>query len=118
MTTVSVSERSWNAEANTLGYESEKQMMHDLYVVNNFSIAQMAEMLGYSFFSVRKRLQSWGISLKRRGGPNNHGKRRLATITKEELMKQSPTEIAKKYDVCVATVFAEKRFRAVSGEAR
>lgn len=105
-------DQSWNPEAQTLGYENEREMLIDLYNEQNFSIGQIAEVIGYSAFSVRKRLMMFGVSLKSRGGPNNRrGKRRLIDVSDEELFGTSPAKLAYAKNVHIATVFAEKRFR-------
>ncbi len=101
---------SWNSEARALGFENEKEMLIDLYMLNNFSLTQIAKMLGYSYFAVRRRLIVWGISLRQRGGPNNNGNRRLRYLTNEELHANTKL-VATSYGVHIATVFAERRLR-------
>jgi hypothetical protein len=107
---MSIITTSWNPEAQALGFENEKEMLYDLYMLNNFSLSQIAKMLGYSYFSVRRRLLIWGINLRHRGGPNNNGNRRLRFLSDEELAAQ-PKEIALSHGVHIATVFAERRLR-------
>lgn len=104
-------EKSWNPEAQALGYENEKEMLQDLYEVNGFTIKEIARMLGFSFFNVRKRAMSWGIRMRTRGGPNNVGNRRLKGIPDAELFSKSPAVLAQEWGVHIATVFSEKRLR-------
>ena len=104
-------EQSWNNEANTLGYENEKEMLRGLYLEQAYSINQIALVLGFSAFNIRRRLLTWGIQLRHRGGPNNKGRRRLKALSDEELFGKPPVEIAVSQGVHIATVFAEKRLR-------
>lgn len=104
-------EQSWNREANTLGYESERAMLTEWYEAKGFSIAQISEILGYAQGSVRKRLVAFGITLRKPGGPNNLGKRKLRGVKDEELSTVKAEALAVQYDVHVGTVFKEKRLR-------
>ena len=104
-------EESWQGLADTLGFDSERTMLQHFYLEQGFSIRQMADKLGYSTFAVRRRLLSFGIELRRRGGPNGLGITSLGHLTDEELFKTSPAELAKAYEVHISTVFTEKRRR-------
>jgi hypothetical protein len=103
---------SWGPLALSLGYEDEISMLKDMYCIQNFSLTQIAKLLGYSVFSVRGRLVAYGIPRRGKGGPNNRkGKRKLKNLTDKQLT-ESPTVLAKRHQVHISTVFAEIRLRA------
>jgi hypothetical protein len=102
-------EESWLEVAKTLGYENEREMLLQLY--QEFSINEIAKIIGYTAWSVRRRLLEQGVQLRSRGGPNKLGKRALINVSDEELASLSQLELAAKYKVCVATVYAERRLR-------
>lgn len=108
---MAVLETSWTAEAQTLGYQDEREMLNDLYFEHGYSINQIAKVLGHSSFVVRKRLMMLvKLPLRQRGGPNNV-KRKLAAVTNDVLFKTSPKILAAAFKVHEATIFAEKRLR-------
>lgn len=104
-------EESWQAIAATLGYRDEQSMLRSLYTEEEFSINEIAKILGFSSFNVRRRLIEHQIPLRSRGGPNKLGKRSLLNVSDEELNTSSYEEIAAKYHVHVSTVYAERRLR-------
>jgi len=110
-------EESWNELARTLGFESEEKMLRSLYVDEGFSLNELASVVERSALTVRRRLILLRISLRGRGGPNRTGKRSLAHIDDRELKFSKPEELAKRENVHISTVFAEKRLRkALKGE--
>lgn len=104
-------EQSWNHEAQSLGYENEREMLFDLYTVNGFSFKQIAKMIGYCTASVRKRVLAFGICPRKKGGPNNSGNRKLKGVSDKVLFETSPKELAETFEIHIATVFTERRFR-------
>ena len=60
---------SWLPVAKTLGYDSEKAMLADLYTVQQYSLDDLAKRLGYARGNVRRRLLLHGIPIRPRGGP-------------------------------------------------
>ena len=103
---------SWIPIAQTLGFESELEMLKHLYVQQDFSLSQMSSIIGYSTWTIRRRLLISGIPLKGRGGPNNReGRRRLKHVSDDDLCKYSAVDLAKQHQVHVSTVWAEIRFR-------
>lgn len=109
---MSVIEESWRPVAQTLGFQSEEEMLKDLYVVQLFSLKELAHIVGYSPWSVRRRLIQHHIPLRGRGGDNRQsGKRKLSHIQLTKLMSVSPAALAVEYGVHISTVFAEKRLR-------
>lgn len=86
-------------------------MLWDLYKTQSKSINQIAKLLGYAGWSIRRRLILNRIALRSRGGDNRSGKRKLAEVSNIELALGSPRDLAEKYSVHVATIFAEKRLR-------
>lgn len=112
-------EESWLPLANTLGFSTEEEMLRHFYQQMNFSLSEIAKVLGVAPWSVRRRLLNLRILLRARGGPNRVGKRRLQDVSDSELKHISPTALAKFYDVHIATVFGEKRLRkAALGEKK
>lgn len=97
-------------EALHLKYNTEEEMLRDLYEVKGISIGKIAEKLGYASYKIRKRMNALGIVIKPRGGPN-HIKRVLAHLTDEELASESIRSIAAKYAVNEQTVIFERRRR-------
>ena len=49
-------------------YENDYDMLHDLYVVQRWSMERIAKRLGVHKFTVRRRLVKLGIKIKGRGG--------------------------------------------------
>ncbi len=109
-----VLEDDWAGVWKTLGFSSEKEMLVDLYVNNGLSLAELSGVLGYSTFSIRRRILNHNIELRPRGGLNNLGKRVLAEISDEEL-NLSTLEVAAKFNVCSSTVYSERKYRDAFG---
>lgn len=61
---------NWKKVARELGYTSEREMWEDMYVKQNNSIESLADRLGYGTHTVKRRLDSVGISTRSRGGHN------------------------------------------------
>lgn len=66
---------------------------------------------------VSKILYNRGVKLRKQGGPNNKGKRKLAHLTAAQLTGKI-TEIAAAYGVHESTVIAERKLREVELEHR
>ncbi len=92
-----------------LGYESEFNMLHDLYVEQGMSLNEIAGLLKRSVQTIRIHLDASGIKRRPRGGPNRLGMSRLAKIPDEDLKR--PTLAAVKYDVHPSAIYKEKRKR-------
>lgn len=110
-------EVDFTAEASTLGFVCERDMLAHFYLEQMFSIADLSHILGFSTFAVRKRLLVHGIPRRGKGGPNRIGKRYLAYVSDEELFNTSAGKLAAQHAVHIATVFAEKRLRAKKGSS-
>ena len=106
-------EESWLPVASSLGFLSELDMLEHLYLDAGFSLKEMERVIGYSSISIRRRLLMNGVSLRKRGGPNRVGKRRLLAVPDSELKYTPPNEVAATYNVHVSTVFSEKRLRRI-----
>jgi hypothetical protein len=104
-------EEDWTAMARTLGYETELDMLKGLYLYDQMSISEMAKVLGYSDWSVRRRLVMNQIRMRPRGGPNNAGKRRLGHLSDDEILNTPTQELMTHYNVNLSTVYAERRLR-------
>lgn len=108
---MSIIEESWEPFAEALGYKDERDMLMRLYLNENYSIKEIAHILGPAPWSVRRRLVAHGIPLRSRGGPNKLGKRKLINIKDEDLFTTDVTELAILHNCSESTVFAERRLR-------
>jgi len=61
----------WNAIAGSLGYDSEREMFHDLYLTERMSINELAQRLGFGRTTIRRRLARCEFNTRGRGGANN-----------------------------------------------
>lgn len=104
-------EENWQPIALSLGYAHEKEMLKSLYEEDNFSIKDLAKLLGFAAWSVRRRLMIYGIPLRSRGGPNRTGKRSLLEVSDDELFGNTRDELAARYKVNPCTVSAERKLR-------
>lgn len=104
-------EEDWGPLVSTLGFRSEEDMLRQFYLLQGFSIKELAKILGYTTWTVRRRLILWGIPLRQRGGPNNAGRRLLADTSDEEIFNTPLKEVCAKYNVHESTIFAERRLR-------
>lgn len=105
-------EVSWLAEAKELGFETEAQMLSHLYDEQGFTISQIAKIVGYSTFAVRRRLTQLGVTFRARGGSGPRlGKRLLAALSDDQLFKSKVTDICDLHGVSPATVWSERKFR-------
>lgn len=104
-------EESWDQHAKTLGFANEEAMLKHLYVHSKMSLAEIAEVLGYSIFTIRSRLLRLGVDMRPRGGFNNAGNRTLRDVPYDELMGTPTIELCKKYNVHKTTVYTERRVR-------
>lgn len=105
-------EADWSGVVTTLGYVSEREMLTDFYT-KGMSIKDIAKVVGFSSWNVRRRLQSHGIELRARGGPHRAGQSKLAVVSAKELFEEKINELCFKYDVHAATVANERRRRRV-----
>lgn len=103
---------NWHSVAATLGFDSESEMLKNLYMEQKFSLNQLRHILGYSTYSIRRRLILLGIEMRARGGPDNRtGRRRLKHISADELTNTPASQLAERHKVHLSTVYAETRFR-------
>lgn len=103
-------EESWDPVAKTLGFESEGEMLKYFYVQERRSIKEIAKVVGFAAWTVRRRIQHLEIPLRSRGGPNHSGKRKLAHVSDADLAG-NPVKLAIKHNVHISTVFSERRIR-------
>jgi hypothetical protein len=101
---------SWDHVAHLLGFETEEEMLKDLYVKQHYSMYDLARKLGYSQGNVRRRLRKYDIPLRPRGGKNRTGLGRLSTISNVDLGGKAE-DVAEKFGVHLSTVFGERRRR-------
>lgn len=62
---------SWNATTRENGYNSEREMLEDLYEKSGISIRALGIVLGKPYATVKYRLEMHGFRLRSRGGPNH-----------------------------------------------
>lgn len=105
---------SWAPLAQTLGFSSEDDMLKHFYVAQGLSLREMSSILGFSAFSIRRRLSKLGVPIRRRGGPNRQNKSFLVGVSDQELFEGSPAELAEAHGVSLATVFNERRRRKIN----
>lgn len=105
---------SWAPLAQTLGFSSEDDMLKHFYVAQGLSLKDMSAILGFSTFSIRRRLRKIGVPIRKRGGPNRQDKSLLSDVSDQELFEGSPAELAETHGVSMATVFNERRRRKLN----
>ena len=67
------SDREWREIAKKFNYDSEYDMIFDLYWNQGKSLKDMGDFLGCSFMNVKYRMEHLGIRRRSRGGPNFKG---------------------------------------------
>lgn len=102
---------SWLPIAQTLGFDSEEEMLKHMYVAQGFSLGTMSEILGFTEFAIVARLRRLKVPIRRRGGPNNRQKSRLAELPDGDLFGMPARHTALAYSVHICTVFNERRRR-------
>lgn len=114
---MSVIAESWDPIAKALGYETEREMLQDLYEIQGFSVSELSKRLGYAQNNVRRRLMFNDIPLRSRGGRNNRGGTRLAKLSDAELAKDARV-LAHEQQVHISTIFRERRIRQQCNSAQ
>jgi len=104
-------EESWQPIAETLGYRNEEEMLKHLYNEQGFSLSQIAKIVGYSVWSVRRRLVMTGVVMRNRGGANNQMGRKLANVPDDEIFGGTYEVVARKFGVHTASVYLERQRR-------
>lgn len=103
---------SWDHIARALGYENEREMLVDLYEVQEMGLHELARALGYSHGNVRRRLLMNGIEMRTRGGPQRGPTKMFAELPDEEF--KQPEKLAKRLGVSVSCIYNEKRRRKLT----
>lgn len=99
----------WTTICQALGYATEFNMLHDLYIVQKMTLRELAQILQVKPPTARAHLKAAGVILRRRGGPNRLGVSKLRAIP-DEAMK-NPLRAAFDYNVAVSSIYNEKRRR-------
>ena len=60
-------EESWKRDALRLGYTSEREMLKGMYSDRRMTLRDMAELLGYSTWAIRRRLILNKIPMRKKG---------------------------------------------------
>lgn len=105
-------EESWEQIATTLGLSTEEEMLKHLYEEQAWSISEIAKLVGYSTFIVRHRLLRSGLVMRGRGGAANRlGRRKLAHLLDDEVLKTPLSQLAERHNVNVTTAYLERQLR-------
>lgn len=105
-------EEDWAHVATTLGLSTEAEMLKHLYEEQAWSIKEIAKLVGASTFNVRRRLLRQGLVMRTRGGAQSRtGRRALAHLSDEEILKTPAGRLAEKYGVNPTTAYLERQLR-------
>ena len=101
----------WNAIAGSLGYDSEREMFHDLYITERMSIDELARRLGFGRTTIRRRLGRCEFSTRGRGGANNRSKanRTLHYSDQRLIFLFSMSKVAKRFRVHNPVIWRYRR---------
>lgn len=100
----------WHVIATTLGFKHDKEMLEHFYA-GGMSIHEISSAIGFSTWSVRRKLLEYGVQLRGRGGPHHAGQSKLCKVDLKELFETKIADLVFKYDVHAATVANERRRR-------
>lgn len=64
---IKAAEATWKQCAESMGYKSEREMLHDLYHVQGKSLDEMEDELGFGAATVRFRMERLGIPRRKCG---------------------------------------------------
>lgn len=81
-------EIDYNEIAESLGYNSEKEMYIDLYYKKKWGVLRIRKFLGYTMVNLRM-INIYKMKLRPRGGPNNKGKE-LESSLKNRILRYGP----------------------------
>ena len=101
----------WHGIARSLGYDSEKEMFYDLYIVEEMSLAQIGRRLGFGNTILRRRITACGINLRGQGGPNNLSRlnRKLHYADQRLIFKTPLPQVAKMFKVHAPSVWKYRK---------
>jgi transposase-like protein len=103
----------WAPLVKMLGYGSDAEMWTDLYKEKNLSIAQISRKLDVSRNVVRDALGKAGLTLRKRGGPNN-SRVLLSEAVLTAVRRDGIAVVAKRHGVSYATFYKRLRLRGIS----
>lgn len=100
----------WQELADSLGYQDERQLWHDLYHTNKYSVSTIATKLGVSSGTIVRRMKNLAITRRHRGGPNNTAKfrKKLHLMDQRVVFTTPSSELAKQLGVHYVTVYKYK----------
>lgn len=101
----------WNGISKMVGFNSEREMLDNLYTVEGLSINDIAQKLGCGPVTVSQRLERYGIPKRGRGGANNSHKltRLLFRMDQRRVFSTPDTELAATIGCSVSTVYKYRR---------
>jgi hypothetical protein len=108
---------SWDATVHRLGYTSEADMWHDLYVHRGLSISVLAERLDVSRNTIRTSLERRHIPIRKQGGPNNQ-KLEVTDALVDEVQREGIAAVAKRLNLAYTTLYKRLHARKVLEAAR
>ena len=100
---------NWESKHKELGYDTEFNMFHDLYVEQKMTLRELTQIMGVGINTIRQHLQACGINRRPRGGQNRLGMSRVRLLPDEALLKIE--ESAVKYNLHPSALYKEKRRR-------
>lgn len=77
----------WESKHRELGYETEFNMFHDLYIEQHMSLRELKAVLGVGVNTIRDHMQACGIKRRPRGGKNRLGMSRIRALPDEVFEK-------------------------------
>ena len=97
----------WAGIAVRLGYANENRMWTDLYLIQEWSTARIADLLGFSRATIRNRLKEHKIKLRSRGGVHRYAQSllRLLRMDTRQAIHGSLAEAARLANLSVTTVW-------------
>jgi len=97
----------WAGIAVKLGYANENRMWTDLYLIQEWSTARIADLLGFSRATVRNKLKEHKIQLRSRGGVHRYTRSylRLLRMDTRQAIHGSLSEASRLSSLSVTTVW-------------
>ena len=99
---------NWEAIAQDLGFDDEREMLTAFYVEQGWSIPKIAKKLRKGAASVHQRLRKYDIQRRPRGGAILRTSR-VSQLSREELLNGNVKELATRVGVSQATIMRHRR---------
>lgn len=98
---------NWHDYARSIGYDSERDMLTDMYVTQRISLSEIAERLQCGVFTVTRHLNALDVVRRKRGGPNLQAvqSRKLFYIDQRLIHKMPNTRLARLLGMSASLVY-------------